>query len=493
MLSYFITNQNIPLQSTVTQRRNRGRRREENASPKFLRKVSPSLTVKQIKYKQAISNEHPFLIDARLFSSYCINSKEENATFIPRSIYQPKDPYSVIKLMKKLNISLTFDSVCWSFAERLNDPILFIQAFCTLFNERSDLLSSFNFEPSFYDLFLDRFSPFIDVCPINDQCKSLNEIRLTLINLIVNMLLMKWDVIPANLSQSKFVWSRILKFANFSEPYIQIEVFRIAAHFHKSLIPLTDKFDTIKRIEKMLDIISPDTFIYNQCIFLATETAPCGFVESSIAYNILKKKTFDHNDLLAIEKLLTSQKKKRPFFILRFLFIEVTSNLILSKCISNLIAKVLPLYKLSYKFTRWITNYIEISFEFLSNADRLNCFPFKQSNIAYFMTVLNCLKITWLSNLITKHAGALLSLGRCKKLLGCNFKAEKTEPSFILIHKKEIKRDKGYLRNIFNCSYLEVVDAYGKELKKRKAFNITSNECYYNCYPFSVVYDYVYC
>ena len=472
---------------------------DQNLS-KFFRNISPSLTVKPYQNKLLhCSQSEDFVkrfninlnqVKTHRKLSFCNYDLNNEITFSPRSIYQPKDPYNVLNLIIKLNIPNTFDSIIWNFGERLNNPFLFLQAFDLLFNQEQDKLSSFSFDGDFYDLFLDHYIQFIDISPISLKYKSMNQIRLTIINLSVNILLSQWDFIPSNYVHAKYLWNKMIKFANFSEDDIQIEVFRIASYFHKKLKKLSIVFDTTKRIEKMILMINPNSIIYRPCIYLATSTALNPYTEEIILQYIIKYHLIDQNDVLDIERILTSHIKKKPLIELKLLFLKVFYHDLLSKCITNMLIKVIYRYINIEGLKDWLIKYLLRAFEYIYNADQYDSLSYNVDNLTHLLISLSKLNIDWLTKLINSHCSAILALGKCKLYLQNDFSPEKADKSYIMKFKIGIKRTEADLEKFFRSGDLAIPTSELFDFSKKRVGKINSIYDYYHQYPFSVLVDY---
>ena len=483
----------------VRKKQRRMKEKIDNQFSKFFRKISPSLTTKPyqtkpLHYSQTVyltnicsSNKNGLKTPQK---SYFSNLDPNNENSSPRSIYQPTDPYNVLNLILKLNIPNTFESIYWDFAGRLNDPFLFLQAFDLLFSQENEMLMTFSFNGDFYDLFLDHYLSLIDISPISYRYRSMNQMRLTIINISVNMLISQWEFIPSNYIHAKYIWNKLIKFANFSEGSIQIEVFRIAASFHKKLKKLTIPFDTTKRIEKMILMVNPNSYIYRLCIHLATSTALNPYTEEIILQYIIQFHLFDQNDILDIERILTSKIKKEPLLELKLLLLKIFYNDLLSKCITNLLVKVIERYIDIDGFKDYLLQFLIRSFEFIFNAEKYDSLLMKIENITYFLISFSKLNIEWISQMINSNCSAILALGRCKLFLNSSFSSEKADKTNIIKFKTGIKRSETDLKNFFKCADLFISTTELFDFSKKRVGKIKSIYDYYHQYPFSVLVDY---
>ena len=338
------------------------------------------------------------------------NKKKRNIFFKPNS------EIGVLKLMIRISNKSDFHTIFWEFGSKLSDPQLFLLTWNNLITHKNDYINKFYFDQGFYGLLFDHYSFFLDINPIAIINKS-NDLRIQLLSFLIDFLIQKWKILSSNTKHASYIWMRIFKFLNFSSPEAQVSIFLLISKLHKNLMKLTANSDTHMRINKMLDLMNPNVFVFNQLIELAIETGQLGSTQITLAFYVIKKHLNDQNDVFLLEKILMSPCPKNPLCILQLLLTKIIfEQKILANCIILTICKMIPRYKKINGFKEWLIYYINQTFEMLYCLNQTGKYKWKRIILVEIMEKLLNLKIQWISKTIRNNSSSILHICKCDLL-----------------------------------------------------------------------------
>ena len=351
--------------------------------------------------------------------------------------FKPNSEVDVLKIMVKIANNTEFSRIFWDFGEKLNDQKLFLKTWNYLIIYDNEYLNKFSFDQGFYDQLFDHYSFFLDINPIATIQHS-DDIRIQLLSFMIDFLISKWNLLSSNVKHASYIWMRVFKFLNFSSPEAQVSIFLLISKLHKNLMKYTANSDTHLRINKMLDLMSPNTTVFNQLIQLSIETGQLGSTQITLAYYILKMHFFDQNDVALIEKIIMSPCPKNPLCIFQILMTKtIFKHKILSSSIILTCCKMIPRFRKINGFKEWMMEYIDSAFEMLYCLDSSSKYIWKRSILVNMLENLSIIKIQWLNRAIRSNITAIHHIGKCTDILR-NTHNSKTIDEFKLQHFQNI-------------------------------------------------------